>query len=287
MAGVSDIVMNNNSICFVILNFNTEKESIECIKSIRKNICGEECQIVLVDNASSEGIKRIEMQYPDVHIIKNKNNLGFAKGNNIGYKFAKEDLEAEFIVVLNSDTLIEQDDFIIKIKQLYEKTKFSILGPDIVTGEGVHQNPAQNVCTSLKLVKKCLLTQKIRLIKTYIPLISRIGLNKRKNNNAYIDHQIENAALHGACLIFSPLFISKYDMAFYNETFLYGEEEFLYFNAKFNQDMLLYSPDISILHKENSATDKYIENFINKKRFVLINSIDSLKKLKMYLEEYE
>lgn len=88
---------------FVILHYKSYIDTIECIESILK--LPQKVQIVIVDNASENGsIDEICNEYKfmkNIHIIKNEDNLGFADGNNIGYKYAREKLKAKFILVCN------------------------------------------------------------------------------------------------------------------------------------------------------------------------------------------
>ena len=82
----------------IILSFNTRKLTLECINSLVKNSENIKYEIIVVDNASSDGslkeIKKLAKKYPIV-LVKNKENLGFAKANNIGpksHKYKKERL---------------------------------------------------------------------------------------------------------------------------------------------------------------------------------------------------
>jgi len=73
--------------CFVILHYKTAEDTIECVNSI--NRLNDECSIVIVDNASNNGsIEKVENEFKtlsNVTIIKNRENVGFAAGNNVGY----------------------------------------------------------------------------------------------------------------------------------------------------------------------------------------------------------
>jgi GT2 family glycosyltransferase len=63
--------------------------------------------LILVDNASTDGtaeyLKELERQHANVHVILNRNNLGFAAGNNIGLQRARE---SDYIILLNNDTVV-------------------------------------------------------------------------------------------------------------------------------------------------------------------------------------
>lgn len=85
----------------IIVNYNTKDLTVGCIKSVKKHTKGLNYEIILVDNASSDGSVE-EIEKLDVKIIKNKKNLGFSKGNNQGIKISK----GHAILLLNSDTEI-------------------------------------------------------------------------------------------------------------------------------------------------------------------------------------
>lgn len=94
--------MTNVSI--VILNWNGKHFLKECFDSISKQSF-KDFEILLVDNGSTDGsIKFIKKNYPYIRIIENKENTGFARGNNIGVEKAK----GKFIVFLNNDTLVDK-----------------------------------------------------------------------------------------------------------------------------------------------------------------------------------
>lgn len=108
-------------ISVVVLNWNRKKDTLECLESISKsNLSDFKCQIIVVDNASSDNsrvevkkaLKKITFKNKNVsgELIKNKENLGFATGNNIGIKHALNH-EADFILLLNNDTVIDKNLF--------------------------------------------------------------------------------------------------------------------------------------------------------------------------------
>lgn len=87
----------------IIVNWNTKKLLEDCLSSIYKLTKDVKFEIITVDNASSDdSTDMIEKKFPKVILIKNKENLGFAKANNIGIKQAK----GKYILLLNSDTYL-------------------------------------------------------------------------------------------------------------------------------------------------------------------------------------
>ena len=94
----------------ILINYNGFEDTKECMESIA-NVNEELPFIVLVDNNSkdTESLKTLHNFYSSLHIIFNEKNVGFGRANNIGINWALENLESEYIFLLNNDTLIEQD----------------------------------------------------------------------------------------------------------------------------------------------------------------------------------
>ncbi|MBD3426745.1 MAG: glycosyltransferase [Candidatus Omnitrophica bacterium] len=96
-----------SSVAIVILNWNGFDDTVECLESLRDTDYGN-YQIVLVDNASDndEGA-RLGSMFPEVHLIQNRKNKGFAGGNNDGMNWALEK-GFDYVVNLNNDTIAEK-----------------------------------------------------------------------------------------------------------------------------------------------------------------------------------
>ncbi len=92
-------------VSIIIVNYKTYELTSNCIDSIIKsNTKKLNYEIIVVDNASNDGsIQEIAKQFPEIQTIKNTENLGFSKANNIGIKVAKGD----YVLLLNSDTIVE------------------------------------------------------------------------------------------------------------------------------------------------------------------------------------
>jgi GT2 family glycosyltransferase len=104
----------------IIVSYNTKDLTQKCIESIVKNTHKVSYEIIIVDNASTDGsIEKIRNSKFEIRnsimIIENKENLGYAKANNLGIKAAK----GNAYLLLNSDTLILED----AIDKAYEHLK--------------------------------------------------------------------------------------------------------------------------------------------------------------------
>lgn len=94
------------SLVVVVLSWNNVKDTLECLDSLQRVDYSDFC-IVLVDNGSIDGtVAIVRERFPDVHIIENGRNLGYAEGNNVGIRFALHQ-EADYIFILNNDTVVD------------------------------------------------------------------------------------------------------------------------------------------------------------------------------------
>lgn len=275
-------------ISFVILCYKTLNEVIECVKNIKKlEKEKNSISIIIVDNFSNDGtyeeLLNIYKNDDFIEVVCTEYNVGFAKGNNLGYSIAKYKFNSDFIVCLNSDVYIKDELFLKKLINNYHKYNFDIAGPSILTVDGNYQNPVKSLINDYKKIYKYILINRIRFIKTYIPIINNVRGEFSKNDR--INKDLEGVCLHGACIIFSERYIRKFSFAFFPETFLYAEEDILFFLAKRFNLRLYYLNSIEVMHLEDSSLNTISIDNNKKKRFVLKHSYNSIKVLKRLLKE--
>ena len=116
----------------IIINYNTRQMTAECIDSVFEKTKGVKFEIILVDNASTDGSKEFFEQDKRITYIYNNENLGFGRANNIGIKVAK----GRNILFLNSDTKLIEDSISI-MSHFMQKKNVSILGVKLIDKQGV------------------------------------------------------------------------------------------------------------------------------------------------------
>lgn len=125
---------SGDKVSIILLNYNSFKDTIECVLSLNKHIDHSNYQIVIVDNASTDGssihLKQFleKEQLSQVHFIQSEVNGGFSNGNNLGIQFAINQLDAEFIWLLNNDTVIKEDALSPLLKAMKSNKEIGILG---------------------------------------------------------------------------------------------------------------------------------------------------------------
>lgn len=100
--------MEVNSTCFLVVNWNKREGLRNCLSSIQSAMSGTPYEIVVVDNASTDGSQEmIERSFPGVRLLRNEENVGFARANNRGLRYLKAaGMEPAYVVFLNNDALL-------------------------------------------------------------------------------------------------------------------------------------------------------------------------------------
>ena len=102
--------MNQPEVSIIILNWNGLEDTIECLESLKK-ITYPNYEVIVVDNGSEGNDTQVlEEKFGDyLHLIKNNRNYGFAGGANIGMRYALNNLNPDYLLLLHNDTIIHPE----------------------------------------------------------------------------------------------------------------------------------------------------------------------------------
>lgn len=122
--------MMNLKVSIIILNWNNRKDIVECLDSVYR-IDYANFNVIVVDNASSDGSEKdIIRLFPKVILIKNKENLGYTGGNNVGIRYALTH-GAEYFWLLNNDTIVNENSLSALVNTAEASSRLGLLSPVI------------------------------------------------------------------------------------------------------------------------------------------------------------
>ena len=157
-------------LAIIVINWNTRQTLHECLASIKTNVKNISVETVLVDNGSTDGsVDMVRENYPDIRIIQNPENYGFARAANQGLqqtnpstrlppeaRLAKggrtspstgRRTSARYKLILNSDTLITPNALEELVRYLNKHPKTALAGPQLLNLDGSRQNSFANFPT--------------------------------------------------------------------------------------------------------------------------------------------
>lgn len=251
-----------NTTAIVILNYKNYQDTINCINSIL-NSNSRDYFIIVVDNASNNGsLHEIEKQLapatkvqlwagqPDfsegVLLVENKNNSGYAAGNNVGLRIGFQ-LGAARLMVLNNDTLFT-DDALDKLQTVLTGSDDIICtGPLLLKGDGsIDYNCAKRRPQPLDFFRfsyfgKWLKTEEWR--KEYYYMLKYPTLSKETDVDI----------ISGSCMLFDAR--KFHEIGFFDEhTFLYYEEAIIHEKARKKGWKMVLVPQAKVVHLGAQST---------------------------------
>lgn len=250
-------------ICFVFTNFNNSQLSIQAINSIWKIEGISNPYIIIVDNKSEQSERKILEDFVDININKNlhvlflNENIGYFPGLNIGIEFIRNiEKDFKYTIIGNNDLVFQKDLYFKLLNSSDSYVSYPVISPNLVTLNGIHQNPhvLRSTSTLRKLIYDLYFSN--YYIAKSILLIARITkkITKRKDSD---NHKCSGVIKmgYGACYILTQTFFSNFNKL-YAPSFLMGEEAFLNFQICSKGLEIYYDSNIEILHYDHATIGK-------------------------------
>ncbi len=139
----------------LIVNWNTKDYLLDCLKALTNSDEGLSREIIVVDNGSQDGsVGELKRFFLTVHLIENKNNLGFAKAVNQGLRKAS----GKYLLLLNPDTRLKEGVLETLFSFMEENQEVAVAGPQLLNWDGSKQNSIANFPSlATELLNKSLL----------------------------------------------------------------------------------------------------------------------------------
>ncbi len=238
----------------IIVNYNVKHFLKQCLGSIAQAANSIVHEIICIDNNSVDGsVKMLVKEFPQVKLLKNKNNLGFAKACNQGIEISK----GEYILILNPDTVLEHDSLSKPIRFMDANQQAGSLGVKMIDGNGKF----------LPESKRGLPTPSAAFYK--MSGLSKLFYPSKVFGKYYLDYldkdQVQKVhVLTGAFMLIRKTVLDKVGI-FDEQFFMYGEDVDLshrIINAGYDN---IYFPETRIIHYKGESTKKesvkYVHSF--------------------------
>ena len=235
----------------VIVNYNVKYFLEQCLYSVRKAMQGIETEVFVVDNNSVDGSCAMVIQkFPEVILIENKKNVGFSKANNQAIKLSK----GEYVLLLNPDTVVEEDTFKKITEFMDEHADAGGLGVKMIDGKG----------NFLPESKRGLPTPKVAFYKIFG--LSRLFPKSKKFAQYHLSYLDKNKIhkvdiLSGAFMLMRKKVLDETGLL--DESFfMYGEDIDMSYRIKLAGFENYYYPETTIIHYKGESTKKGSVNYV-------------------------
>ena len=227
----------------IIVNYNVRDLLMDAIASLKRAMEGIDGEIIVVDNASTDGaIEMLNRDHPDVVTVQLDRNYGFGVANNAGIERAK----GEFILLINPDTVVQEDTLRTMLKFMRSNPKAGVAGCKILNPDGSFEPASKRGFPSpwssfSRVFGFSRLFPKSKLFGGY--------------NLTWLDSDTtcEVEALSG-CFMFFRGSLVKQLKGFDPDFFMYGEDLDLCWRVKQEGWQVWYHPATNIIHLKGEST---------------------------------
>ncbi len=242
----------------IIVNYNVEFFLEQCLHSVESAMKKISTEVFVVDNNSVDGsLRMLREKFPWVHLIANKENVGFSKANNQAIRKSKGD----YVLLLNPDTIVENDTFVKVVDFMDAHPDGGGLGVKMVDGKGKF----------LPESKRGLPTPAVAFYKIF-GLSRLFPKSKRfsKYHLGYLDKESEHEVeiLSGAFMLMRKKTLDEVGLLD-EEFFMYGEDIDLSYRILKGGYKNYYYPGTRIIHYKGESTKKSSINYV----FIFYNAM--------------
>lgn len=252
----------------IIVNYNTLELTKNTIESVFKKTEGLNYEVILVDNASTDGsVEYFENNYKEkIIFIQNRENLGFGKANNKGIEIAK----GKYIFLLNSDTLLINNAIKILFDFMEQNIESGVCGGNLYDRDNkpVHSFKKElvNIYSDFDFIKNFIL---------------KFIYKKRMDFN-YTNKNIEVGYITGADMFIRKKMLEKVGI-FDSDFFMYFEETELTARIKSSGKKIISVPQAKIIHLEGKSTQFKERKFrmFTESKYKYFYKVFSLREVKL------
>ncbi len=235
----------------IIVSYNVYPFLDNCLRSVEQALTGIDGEIIVVDNASVDRTTTfVKEHFPQVRLIANTDNVGFAKANNQGIHIS----QGEYVLLLNPDTILSENTIKECLSYMDQQSNTGAVGVKMIDGGGRFLPESKRGFPTLRA--------------SFMKMTGLYHLFPRSSfmNSYYQGHLGENETgeidvLCGAFMfIRSSTLITSGDLD--EDFFMYGEDIDLSYRIRQTGQSIVYLPTTSIIHYKGESTRKSSLNYI-------------------------
>lgn len=232
------------TLSIIIVNWNTRDITRNCLRSIRRQVERISYEVIVVDNASSDGsVEMIRSEFPEASLIANDDNIGFGRANNQGMRVAR----GRYFLLLNSDTLVIDDSVQRLVSFVESDARIGIAGCKLL----FEDLTLQGSCSRFPSIKIALL-EDLMLYK----FLSRRQQGELLLNGYWNhDHTRDVDAVWGAAMLVRREVFNQ-SGGFDETIFMYGEDLELCMRVHDLGWRITFAHDCRIVHLNHKSSEK-------------------------------
>ena len=225
----------------VIVNYNVRNVLEECLSSFYAYVRGISFEVILIDNNSTDGsVQMVKEKFPEVILLQNHTNTGFAAASNSGLIIAR----GKYILLLNPDTRLKDDSILKMLEFIKPKKANVVVGPRLLNADRSFQHSAFKDRQLLDVFTEA------------------IGLNRLPG----FTHSLEGCssprrvdALCGAAMLFSAEILKSAGLL--DENLHWAEDRDFCLRVRQGGGAIYYFPEASIIHHQGVSAKKNLKIF--------------------------
>lgn len=235
----------------VIVNYNVAYFLEQCLNSVNAASKNLKVQVFVVDNNSVDGsVEMVQAKFPSVQCIANKENVGFSRANNQAIVLS----DARYVLLLNPDTVVEEDTFDKVVSFMDEHPQGGGLGVRMVDGKGRFLPESKR-----GLPRPMVAFYKIFGLSKIFPKSKRFGGYHLGYLSEFETNEVD--VLSGAFMLMRKETLDQVGLL--DETFfMYGEDIDLSYRIQQGGYKNYYFPETKIIHYKGESTKKSSVNYV-------------------------
>lgn len=227
------------TLSIIILNWNTYDLLLQCLETVLATKATIDCEIIVVDNASTDNsVSAVRERFPQVQIVENKENVGFARGNNIGVAACA----GQYALILNTDAFLQPGALTELLRVAESDAQAGIVGAQLRNPNGTFQASYTSFPT---------LWREFLILSTLGRAL--LGHHYPSSGPDESDGPQKVDYVEGACLLVS---VEKYRAigGFDESYFMYSEEVDLCYRMHKKGWDVWYAPGARVVHQGGASS---------------------------------